>query len=314
MARRRSARLAEQPAAVDIVSRIQRVESQLSPAERRVAEVVCGDYEGATRMTIADLAHKAGVSQPTVTRFCRSVGCTSFAQFKIRLATTLTVAAAYLRSDRVFSDDVGQLAQSVMMRAASAVRECLDQLDTTAIAKAIDALAASRRIDIYGQGGGSAAMAEDAKLRLFRLGIPVSAFVDGHQQRMSAATLQPGDAVFAISNSGRSRPVVEAVEIARSFGAMTVALTRPLTPLAQAADIVIAMTIAEGENILVPTPSRYAHLAVIDTLAAGVAARLGGRAREALRRVRYTVASIGVAIPSPATDPTPLMKDSAPHE
>src|SRR5437868_5400837 len=185
MARRRSTILAEQPAAIDIVSRIQRVESELSPAERRVADVVCRDYEGATRTTIADLASKAGVSQPTVTRFCRSVGCPSFAQFKIRLATTLTVAAVYLRSDRVFSD--------------------------------------------------------------------------GHQQRMSAATLQPGNAVFAISNSGRSKPVIEAVEIARSFGAATVALTRPGTPLAQAAQIVIPMTIAEGENVLVPTPSRYAH-------------------------------------------------------
>jgi RpiR family transcriptional regulator, carbohydrate utilization regulator len=314
MARRRSTKLAEQSAAIDIVSRIQRVEDGLPPAERRVAEAVCGDYEGATRITIADLARKAGVSQPTVTRFCRSVGCASFAQFKIRLATTLTVAAVYLRSDRVFSDDVGQLAQSIMMRAASAVRECLDQLDTAAVSNAIEAFAASRRIDIYGQGGGSAAMVEDAKLRLFRLGIPVSSFIDGHQQRMSAATLQPGDAVLAISNSGRSRPVVEAVEIARSFGAITVAVTRPGTPLAEAADIAIHITIAEGENVLVPTPSRYAHLAVIDTIAAGLAAKLGARAREALRRVRYTVASIGIAIPAPQTDPTPLMKSLLPHE
>ena len=150
-------------------------------------------------------------------------------------------------------------------------------------------------------------MVEDAKLRLFRLGIPVAAFVDGHQQRMSAATLQPGDAVFAISNSGRSKPVVDAVEIARSFGATTIALTRPGTPLAAAAEIVIAVTIPEVDDILRPTPSRYAHMAIVDTIATGVAARLGARGREALRRVRYTVARIGVAIPSRAT-PTPLMK------
>jgi hypothetical protein len=59
----------------------------------------------------------------------------------------------------------------------------------------------------------------------------------------------------------------------------------------------------------VPTPSRYAHLAVIDTIAAGVAAKLGTKGREALRRVRYTLARIGVAIPTPVTDPTPLMKN-----
>jgi len=311
--RRSGHKEAEEPP-IDIVSRIERVEAQLSPAERQVAVAVRQDYEATTRLTIAELADRARVSQPSVTRFCRSVGCASFSDFKIRLATTLTVAAAYLKSDRVFSDDIGQLAQSVMMRAANAVRAALDQLDTTALGKAIEAIAASRRIDIYGQGGGSAAMVEDAKLRLFRLGIPVAAYVDGHQQRMSAATLQPGDAVLAISNSGHSRTVVEAVQIASSFGAAVIALTRPGTPLAGAGTIVIPMTIAEDDNVLVPTPSRYAHMAVLDTLATGVAERLGARGREALRRVRYTVASIGIAIPTPSTDPTVLMKGRRTYE
>lgn len=296
------------------MSRLQRIDQDLAPAERRVADIVTADYEAATRITIAELAARAEVSQPTVTRFCRSVGCASFSEFKINLATTLTVAAAYLKSDRIFDDDVGHLARTIMTRAAAAVRECLDQIDTAVIGRAIDMLALSRRIDLYGQGGGSAAMIEDAKLRLFRLGLPVSAYSDGHQQRMSAATLQPGDGVLAISNSGRSKPVVEAVEIARSFGAATVAITRPGTPLAGIADIVITVSIAEDANILLPTPSRYAHLAIIDTLAAGIAMKLDGRARESLRRVRYTLARIGVAIPAPESDPAPLMKLQQPEE
>jgi RpiR family carbohydrate utilization transcriptional regulator len=313
-AARQPVRRSRQAAAIDIVSRLKRLDPGLSPAERRVAEIVTANYEAATRMTIAELASHADVSQPTVTRFCRSLGCSSFSEFKINLATTLTVAAAYLKSERVFDDDAGHLARTIMTRAAGAVRDCLDQIDTAVVGRAIAALATSRRIDIYGQGGGSAAMIEDAKLRLFRLGIPVSAYCDGHQQRMSAATLQPGDGVLAISNSGRSKPVVEAVEIARSFGASTIAITRPGTPLAATADIVIAVSIAEDANILLPTASRYAHLAVIDTLAAGIAMKLDGRARETLRRVRYTVARIGVAIPAPETDPTPLMKLQQPEE
>lgn len=301
-------------AVIDIVSRLQRIDKDLSPAERRVAEIVTSGYEAATRMTIAELAKRADVSQPSVTRFCRSLGCASFSEFKISLATTLTVAAAYLKSERVFDDDAGQLAHTIMMRAAGAVRECLDQIDTAILESAIKTLAASRRIDIYGQGGGSAAMAEDAKLRFFRLGIPISVYVDGHQQCMSAATLGPGDSVLAISNSGRSKPVIAAVEIARSFGARTIAVTRPGTPLAAIADLVIAVTIAEGSDVMVPTPSRYAHLAVIDTLAAGVAKKLGPRARESLRRVRYTVTRMGVAIPTPSTDPTPLMRQQENEE
>ncbi|WP_439602245.1 MurR/RpiR family transcriptional regulator [Devosia sp.] len=314
MANRRAARTATDEPAIDIVSRIQRAEPELSPAERQVAAAVQLDFEAATRLTIAELAAKAGVSQPTVTRFCRSVGCASFNDFKISLASTMTVAAVYLRSDRVFSDDIGQLAQSVMLRAANAVQACLEQLDTAAVGRAIDTIARGRRLDIYGQGGGSAVMVEDAKLRLFRLGLPVAAYTDGHQQRMSASTLQPGDVAFAISNSGQSKAVVEAIQIAASFGAATIALTRPGTPLAKVAGIVIPIVIPEDDNVLVPTPSRYAHMAVIDTLASGVAQQLGARGREALRRVRYTLTAIGVAIPTPSTDPTKLMQTLKPHE
>ena len=291
--------------AIDIVSRINRVENSLSRAERRVAETVRQDFEQATRLTIAELAGRAGVSQPTVTRFCRSVGAASFAEFKIQLATTLTVASVYLKSDRVFDDDVGRLARTVMTYAANAIRDGIDQLDTTVLRVAIDRLAASRRIDIYGLGGGSAAIVEDAKLRLFRLGIPVAAFIDAHQQRMSAATLQPGDAAFAISNSGRSKSVMDAIEIARSFGATTLALTRPGTPLAQAAEIVVAVSIPEVDDVLRPTPSRYAQMAIVDTIATGIAARLGDRGRETLRRVRYTLTRVGVAIPPPTMGPMP---------
>ena len=301
-------------APIDLVSRIQRIEGDLSTAERRVAAAVAADYDATTRITIGDLARRAGVSQPSVTRFCRSVGCGSFGEFKVRLATTLTVAAVYLKTDRVFDDDVGQLAQIVMLRAANAIRDCVERLDTAAVGRAIAAIAHCARLDIYGQGGGSASLAEDAKLRFFRLGIPVCAYADGHQQRMSASTLKPKDVAFAISNSGRSRAVIGAIEIARSYGAATLALTRPETPLAAAAEVVIPVVIPEDANALMPTASRYAHMAVIDTIATGAASEMGMRSRESLRRVRYTLANIGVAIQSPTSDPTPLMKKSKPQE
>ena len=304
----------ESVAPIDLVSQIQRIEGDLSAAERRVAAAVAADYDATTRMTIRDLANRAGVSQPSVTRFCRSVGCASFGEFKVRLATTLTVAAVYLRTDRVFDDDIGQIAQVVMIRAADAIRDCLERLDTGAVGRAISAIASCSRLDIYGQGGSSASIAEDAKLQFFRLGLPVCAYSDGHQQRMSAATLRPKDVAFAISNSGRSKPVVGAIDIARSYGAKTIALTRPETPLAAAAEVVIPIVIPEDAHALMPTASRYAHMAVIDTIATGVASEMGARSREALRRVRYTLANIGVAIPSPLSDPTPLMKTLKPQE
>ena len=191
------------------------------------------------------------------------------------------------------------------------MREGLDQLDTAALGAAIDALAASRRIDIYGQGGGSAAIAEDAKLRLFRLGIPVAAFIDGHQQRMSAATLAAGRCglrhlqqrpLQAGDRGGRDRALLRRRDH-RVDPAADAARRGRRTSSSRS-------TVPEVDNMLRPTPSRYAHLAIVDTIAAGVAARLGARSRETLRRVRYTVARIGVAIQTPTMDPTQSMVES----
>jgi len=50
------------------------------------------------------------------------------------------------------------------------------------------------------------------------------------------------------------------VEIARSFGAATVALTRPGTPLARAAEIVIPVTVPEDANFLLPYPTTESTL------------------------------------------------------
>ena len=59
------------------------------------------------------------------------------------------------------------------------------------------------------------------------------------------------------------------------------------------------------------TAFRYAHIAVLDTLATGFASEMGMRSLESLRRVRYTLANVGVAIPSFSSDLTPLMKKQA---
>ena len=63
-----------------------------------------------------------------------------------------------------------------------------------------------------------------------------------------------------------------------------------------------------------PTAFRYVHIAVLDTIATGVASEMDMRPLKSLRRVRYTLANIGVAIPSLSSDPTPLMKKRRPQE
>ena len=60
--------------------------AELSRSDRAVADVVLADTPTIPTLTITQLAGRAGVSPPTVTRFCRKVGFASFQDFKLALA------------------------------------------------------------------------------------------------------------------------------------------------------------------------------------------------------------------------------------
>ncbi len=104
---------------------------------------------------------------------------------------------------------------------------------------------------------------------------------------MTAAAADAGTVIVAYSVSGYVRSVVEAVEIAGSYGARTLAITAPGSPLAAAADIVLPFAIEEPGDVFRPSPARYALLALTDMLATVVAQRIGLPAVERMRRIKH---------------------------
>ncbi|HZF81002.1 MAG TPA: glucokinase, partial [Rubrivivax sp.] len=75
-----------------ILGQIQRTLHNLSPAEKRVADHVLAHPRAALSDPIAEIARAAQVSQPTVIRFCRSLGCIGLSDFKLRLASGLSAS------------------------------------------------------------------------------------------------------------------------------------------------------------------------------------------------------------------------------
>jgi DNA-binding MurR/RpiR family transcriptional regulator len=240
------------------------------------------------------------VSQPSVTRFCRALGCESVRDFKFKLAQNLAVGTNYLKQPDRLDDDVAHLSQRVIGCILDGIALARDQLDHQAVRQAIDAIAEARRLDIYGIGGASHGVGMDAYFRFFRLDIPCTFYADSHLQRMSASTLDPGDAVLVICNSGFIREILESAEIARQYGAKLIAVTKPETPLARLADIPILVNVPEDPDIFKPTASRIAQIAVLDVIATGVAVKRGALVHEKLRRIRHNlipVHAIGAAAP-----------------
>ncbi len=262
-----------------MLDRIKASMSSLAPAEQRVAKLVLGDPRSFANLPVSELAERAHVSKPTVVRFCRSMGYDGLSDFKLKLAGSVSEGVPFIHRSVDPDDKTGDVLVKVIDNAVAAFLKYRNDASTFAIEKAAEALASTyqtgRRIEFYGVGN-SGVVALDAQHKFFRLGVNTISWSDGHMQVMSATLLGPGDCVVVISNSGRTRDLMDACDIARRNGATTIVITATASPLAAAGQIHLAADHPEGYDRYSPMVSRLLHLMIIDVLATTVALRIGG--------------------------------------
>lgn len=273
----------------DIISTIKNAMDDLRRSERKVANTILSDLNFAIHASGSHIATRAGVSEPSVHRFSRAVGCQGLRELKLRLAQSLAVGHLYFEDPPHTSGERAKpsLWHSVFQHAHGAVDLAESQLRQEDVDSAAARLAGARRLIALGVGGGSTVLAQEAQYRFFRLGINVSSYSDSHLMRMVAATLDERDVILAISITGKPPEVIDAARIARQYGAFVVAITRGDSLLATAADIVLALDIPEVPDVLKPTAARYGFMAALDILATSTAYSDRDASRELLRRVKY---------------------------
>ena len=264
-----------------ILGQIQRAMSNLSPAERRVADHVLAHPRSALNDPIADIARAASVSQPTVIRFCRSLGCEGLSDFKLRLASGLTGTVPVTHTQVTGEDSMLELGEKVLGNTASAILQVRDQLNRDTMDRAIELLTAAERVDFYAVGH-YRVVADDAQFKFLRFGLSSASFTDPRLQLLAANVLKPRDVAVIISSSGRVDDLLEVADTAHSRGAVVVAITASHSPLAKKADVALIVDHAEDVSTHVPMVSRILHLLVIDILAVGVAMRRGADASSLL--------------------------------
>lgn len=261
----------------------------LSPAEQRVAKLVLADARSFASLPISTLAERSHVSKPTVVRFCRSVGYDGLADFKLKLAGTVNEGVPFVHRSVDEDDKPSDLIVKVIDNTVSALLKYRNDAAAAAIERAIEALSLAiqegRRVEFYGVGN-SGIVAQDAQHKFFRLGANAVAYSDAHVQVMAATMLKPGDCAVMVSNSGRSRDLIDTAEIARRKGATTIMITASGGPLTQYAHILLAVDHPEDYDRYSPMVSRLLHLTVIDILTTGVALRLGPALRPMLQDIK----------------------------
>jgi len=260
-----------------LMERVQHLQHELSPAEQRVAALVLEHPRKVLSEPIAEIARLADVSQPTVIRFCRSLGFQGLAEFKLKFAGSLTGSIPVRHSQVRMSDSTHDLSAKVIDNTVSAILKFRDALDVHAIDRAIALLRNAGKVEFYAMGN-ARVVALDGQHKFFRFRIPTTAHGDAHLFQLAAELLKPNDVVIAISTAGQAPELLAAVDAARRAGASVIAITSSKSALAKKADVCLAVDHAEDSTTFLSMISRILQLLLIDIMAVGIS--LGAQAEQ----------------------------------
>lgn len=259
-------------------SRIQEKLESLSKMERKTAECMAENQDKLIYASITELAELAGTSEATVTRVCTKLGYSGFQALKVSVARELVSQQEKIHEDLKADSPPEMIIDKIFSSAIHTLTMTRKALDGKAVAGSIDALCRARRIVVIGNGN-SGAIALDAQHKFLRIGLNVSAYTDDHMQMIALVSMTKDDVLIAISHSGSSRDVAEAMQVAKENGATVISITNNgISPVSKLADIRLYTYSQETKYRTYAISSRMAELTIIDTLYTGVSLRLGDKA------------------------------------
>jgi DNA-binding MurR/RpiR family transcriptional regulator len=277
----------------DVASRIEQHRDVLSPAERRVAEVVLRDPESVAFGTVARLAELADTSGTTVVRLATRL---EFAGFSGLQAAVQAGIGQRLRPavERIRAEQGDDVVSRTLRAELDNVQRTLLAVEADAFARAVALLSDRRRrvLVVAGDAESGVGAMLAAGLALVRDDVHQVAGSDVAVARQMAAC-GPGTVVIAVDLHRYERWVVEHVTRAAAAGALTVAVTDSLlSPLAARAEAAFTVS-AEGAGVF---DSHVGTLALLNALVTGAAARLRTSATDRLDAVEAAWRAAGALV------------------
>lgn len=270
----------------NVLEVVRTLRNELRKSDRKVAEALLENPRRIMNATVAETAELAGVSQPTVIRFCAAIGCDGFQDLKIRLAQSLALGTPATQSAITDDDTPQEVVAKIFDYTMTSLDWARNKLDLDQMNAAVELILAATHLEIFGFGA-SAIVAQDMQQKFPLLGIPCNATMDSHQQLMAASMMRPGAVAVAISNTGSTLSIVELARLAREQGARVISITGAAdSALFNYSDVVINVETLDNTDLFTPTTSRIAALVAADILSTLVARRLGRAHNQRLVRMK----------------------------
>jgi len=244
--------------------------TQLTPSERKLVTVLLSDYPFAGLVSIQDLAHRAEVSAPSISRFVSKIGLSGYAELQRQLLQELRTGQRSPVDLHGTGDPIeGGYLHGFLARASAQMQTAGSAITETQFQRICDLLGDPRR-NIYVIGGrisDTIALHLSFHLRQARAGV-FHLPRDPEVWPEYLLRLKPGDVFFMVDFRRYQQTLEDLAERADTQRAKVVLMTdKWLSPANRHAAEVLAVPIETGTL----WDSYAAALAVVEALATKVA-------------------------------------------
>ena len=261
--------------------KIKMLYNEMGKAEKQIADWIMENPGKIISLSIVELAEQCKCGEATIVRFSKRLGLSGYQELKISLASE--GGGSHISTNISDKDSAFDIYEKVCNDIYMSLEKTKKSLNADALSKAAEKICKAKNIVVFGLGN-SASVAIDASHKFLRAGLSAVAYSDNHMQVIAASHLTAEDVAIAITHSGSSKDIVEALKLAKEHGATTIAITNSgKSPVLKQADIVLSTTADETQYNILALNSRIVQLAIIDSLYFYVVYNKSAKALESIK-------------------------------
>ena len=195
-------------------------------SERKIGTYIIQHTAEVVDMTVGELAQACGVSDASVSRFCKKINMKGFHHLKITLAKEISEKGIEEEevSNHISVNDIEQSLKNILANKVTEITQTVSMMDAKQLSEILNKLNMARTVQFFAVGN-TIPVAMDGAVKLNQIGIPAVSGTIWETQIGYTYNMTAEDVVIAISNSGESTAVLRALEAAKSAGATTLSIT-----------------------------------------------------------------------------------------
>lgn len=193
--------------------------------EKKIGDYIVRNPKKVVDMTVGELAKECGVSEASVSRFCKRIELKGFHHLKISLARELVDAKDDGEiSGHISVDDMEGSLRGILSNKMEELRQTVAMIDREELKKILDVINNADTV-LMAAVGNTIPVAMDGAYKLNQIGIRAMSTPIWETELGYSYNLTDKDVVVAISNSGESTGVIQILEAAKSRGAVAISIT-----------------------------------------------------------------------------------------